>query len=217
MDVQPTDLPYRDFYSLLITTVAPRPIAWVSSMSKDGGHNLAPFSFFNVLCATPPLLGFCPGTRSRDLRESLGSGYKDTLRNVRDTGEFVVNIVTYELREPMNLTSGDYAHTVDEFEVAKLKMRPSRCVKPPHVADSLINYECKLFQILDFGTEEKGGSLVIGEIVSIHIDDSVLKDGRVDGSRLDLIGRMGGPQYCRTTDRFNLARPEVKGRSDKQG
>jgi flavin reductase (DIM6/NTAB) family NADH-FMN oxidoreductase RutF len=217
MDVQPRELPYREFYRLLITTVAPRPIAWVSSMSRDGTHNLAPFSFFNVLCATPPLVGFCPGNRSRDLRESLGTGYKDTLRNVRDTGEFVVNIVTYPLREQMNLTSGDYEASVDEFEIAKLRMRPSKMVKPPHVAASPINYECKLFQILDFGTEASGGSLVIGEIVSIHIDESVMSNGRVDGELLDLIGRMGGAQYCRATDRFDLIRPERKVGTNTQG
>ena len=136
MELQPTDLSAREFYRLLITTVAPRPIAWVSSISLDGVLNLAPFSFFNVLSAIPPLLGFCPGNRGPEDRKAFGTGYKDTVRNVRETGEFVVNTVTYPLVEAMNLTSGEYEHAVNEFEIAKLAMRPSQNVKPPQVADS---------------------------------------------------------------------------------
>ena len=138
-------------------------------------HNLAPFSFFNVICATPPLLGFSPGIRTGDDRSRLGTGLKDTLRNVRETGEFVVNTVTFPVAEAMNLTSGDYEASVDEFEIAHLTMRPSLHVRPPHVAESPVNFECKLFQVLDFGTEVNGGSLVIGQIVSIHVEESVLK------------------------------------------
>ena len=210
MNVQPHEFPRLEFYRLLITSVAPRPIAWVSTISKDGIHNLAPFSFFNAICANPPLLSFCPGIRSQDARQALGSGMKDTLRNVRETGEFVVNVVTFPLAEPMNLTSGEYEATVDEFEVAHLSMRPSQHVRPPQVAESPVNFECKVFQILDFGTETSGGSLVIGEIVSVHLEEAILRDGRIDGQSLDLIGRMGGSQYCRTTQRFGMARPERK-------
>ena len=210
MNVQPHEFPYRELYRLLITSVAPRPIAWVSTISKDGIHNLAPFSFFNAICAKPPLLSFCPGVRSQGSRKALGSSRKDTLRNVRATGEFVVNVVTFPMAEPMNLTSGEYEATVDEFEVAHLSMRPSQHVRPPQVAESPVNFECKVFQILDFGTDSSGGSLVIGEIVSVHLEEAVLRDGRIDGQLLDLIGRMGGPQYCRTTERFDMARPERK-------
>jgi len=110
----------------------------------------------------------------------------------------------------MNLTSGDYDASVNEFEIAKLTMRPSQFVTPPHVAESPVSFECKLFQILDFGTEAAGGSLVIGEIISVHLKEEVLRDGRLDGKLLDLVGRMGGMQYCRTTERFELARPERK-------
>ena len=209
MNVQPQDLPAKEFYRLLITTVAPRPIAWVSTISRDGVLNLAPFSFFNVICATPPILGFSPGNRTRDQRESLGSGFKDTLQNVRETGEFVVNVVTHSLVEPMNLSSGDYHSSINEFDVAKLATRPSERVRPPHVADSPVSFECKVYQVLSFGTEDRGGNLVLGEIVSVHLDESVLREGRIDGQLLDLVGRMGGTQYCRTTDRFNLPRPEV--------
>ena len=210
MNIQPHELPQREFYRLLITAVAPRPIAWVSTLSGDGVHNLAPFSFFNVLCATPPLLGFCPGNRGHAEKKIFGTGFKDTLQNVRETGEFVVNIVTYPLVEAMNLTSGDYEASVNEFEVAKLTMRPSQIVKPPQVAESPVSFECRLHTLLDFGTETAGGHLVIGQIVSVHLAEEVLRDGRVDGQLLDLVGRMGGAQYTRTTQRFEVARPERK-------
>ena len=210
MNVQPHEFPPLELYRLLIHSVAPRPIAWVSTISKDGIPNLAPFSFFNALCATPPLLAFCPGVRSQKSRQTLGSGVKDTLRNIREIGEFVVNVVTFPLAESMNLTSGEYEASVDEFEVAGLTMRPSQHVKPAHVAESPINFECKVFQILDFGTDTAGASLVIGEIVSVHLEKEVLREGRIDGQLLDVVGRMGGAQYCRTTERFNMTRPEIK-------
>lgn len=207
MDVQPQEMVPREFYRLLITSVVPRPIAWVSTIDRDGIHNLAPFSFFNALCATPPLLGFCPGLRSKELREARGTGVKDTLRNVRETGEFVVNMVPFSLAEQMNLTAGEYDASVDEFEVAKLTRRPSQVVRPPQVAESPVNFECKVFQILDFGTESAGGSMVIGEIVSVHLAEEVLRNGRIDGRLLDLVGRMGGMQYTRTRERFEMERP----------
>ena len=135
---------------------------------------------------------------------------KDTLRNFRENVEFLVNVVTCPLAESMNLTSGEYEASVDEFEVAGLTMRPSQHVKPAHVAESPINFECKVFQILDFGTDTAGASLVIGEIVSVHLEKEVLREGRIDGQLLDVVGRMGGAQYCRTTERFNMTRPEIK-------
>ena len=117
---------------------------------------------------------------------------KDTLRNIRETGEFVVNIVTYELAEAMNLTSGDYEATINEFDVAKLVSAPSKLVRPRRVAESPVCFECQLRQILDFNPGPEGGSLVIGQVVSIYIDDRHLKEGRLDRNSLDLIGRMGG-------------------------
>jgi len=208
MDVRPSDLPYNEFYRILISSVAPRPIAWVSTVSASGQLNLAPFSFFNAICGKPPLLAFAPGVRMRGQGEAARGETKDTLRNVRETREFVVNVVTYDVAEAMNLTSGEYDSSVNEFELAKLTPRPSKMVKPPHVAESSVNFECKVYQILDFSSPPQGGSLVIGEILFIHIEEKHLKDGRIDPDSLDLIGRMGGIQYSRTTDRFNLARPK---------
>ena len=210
MNIRPGDIPPREFYRLLITSVVPRPIGWISTISKQGVPNLAPFSFFNCLCATPPLLGYCPGSRSSDFREALGTGFKDSLRNARDTGEFVANMVTFDLAQQMNITAGEYEASVNEFEMAKLATRPSQIVGPPQVADSPVNFECKVYQILEFGTEAAGGSLVIGEVVCVHVSDKVLRDGRIDGQLLDLIGRMGGSQYTRTRDRFEMERPGLQ-------
>jgi len=218
MDINPSQLSHREFYHILISAVAPRPIAWVSSLSASGQPNLAPFSFFNCVCAEPPLLAFAPSLRSPKKSGVAAGGHapeaavgmpKDTLRNIRETKEFVVSIVTYELAEAMNLTSGDYAATVSEFDVAKIAAAPSMIVRPARVAESPVSFECKLYQILDFNTGPQGGSLVIGEIVSIYVDERNLKAGRLDRNSLDLIGRMGGLQYARTTQRFELARPKV--------
>jgi flavin reductase (DIM6/NTAB) family NADH-FMN oxidoreductase RutF len=209
MIVSPSELSHSEFYNILISSVAPRPIAWVSTVSASGQPNLAPFSFFNAVCANPPLLAFAPGLRPSKAPEASQGEAKDTLRNIRETKEFVVNIVTYELAEKMNLTSGEYDSSVNEFDFAKLTPAPSRIVKPSRVAESPVNFECKLHQIVDFSTSPTGSSLVIGEIVSIHLNDAHLKDGRLDRNSLDLIGRMGGMQYTRTTQRFEMVRPKV--------
>jgi len=223
MDVTPSQLARRELYNILISAVGPRPIAWVSSLSAFGQPNLAPFSFFNAVCAKPPLLAFAPGMRlpkksemaagevaGEPARQPPSGQAKDTLRNIRETKEFVISIVTYELAEAMNLTAGDYDASIDEFEVAKVASAPSKIVRPRHVAESPVSFECKLYQILDFNPAPEGGSLVIGEIVSVHIGDRYLKEGRLDRNSLDLIGRLGGTQYTRTTQRFEMIRPKVE-------
>jgi flavin reductase (DIM6/NTAB) family NADH-FMN oxidoreductase RutF len=210
MVVNPSEVPHNELYQILLNAVAPRPIAWVSTMSAAGAPNLAPFSFFNVVCVNPPLLGFSPGMRRPKPVEATHGEAKDTLRNIRETKEFVVNIVSYELREAMNLTSGEYDASVNEFELAKLTSQPSKIVRPPRVAESPVSFECTLHQILDFSTAPTGGSLVIGQIVSVHINDRHTKDGKLDRDSLDLIGRMSGTQYTRTTQRFDMVRPKVE-------
>ncbi len=209
MDVIPSQLAHREFYNILISAVGPRPIAWVSSLSASGQPNLAPFSFFNAVCAKPPLLAFAPAMRAPKKAGAAAGEPKDTLRNIRETGEFVINVVTFELAEAMNLTSGDYDATINEFELAKIASARSNVVRPRRVAESPVSFECKLYQILDFNPAPEGGSLVIGEIVSVHIDDRHLKEGRLDRNSLDLIGRLGGTQYTRTTQRFEMVRPKV--------
>jgi flavin reductase (DIM6/NTAB) family NADH-FMN oxidoreductase RutF len=209
MIVSPSDLSHSELYSIVLNSVAPRPIAWVSTVSASGDFNLAPFSFFNAVCVDPPLLAFAPGLRQPKHAKGGHGEAKDTLRNVRETKEFVVNVVTYELREGMNLTSGEYDASVDEFELAGLTPQPSTLVRPPRVAESPVSFECRLHQILDFSSRPTSSSLVIGQVVSIHISDAHIRDGKLDRNLLDLIGRMGGLQYSRTTQRFEMVRPKV--------
>ena len=210
MNVSPSNLSHSDLYGLILNSVAPRPIAWVSTLSTSGLPNLAPFSFFNCVCVEPPLLAFAPGLRPHKQAGSAHGVDKDTLRNIRETKEFVVNVVTYDLAEAMNKTSGEYQASVSEFEIAQISSAPSQFVKVPRVAVSPVSFECKLYQVLDFSRSPESGSLVIGQIVSIHVDDSHMKEGKLDRNSLDLIGRMGGIQYTRTTQRFDMARPKVE-------
>ena len=210
MNVLATELPHRDLYNLRISCVGPRPIAWVSSVSAAGQPNLAPFSFFNCVCGNPPLLAFAPGLRPPNDPAPTHGEPKDTLRNIRETKEFVISVVTYHLREAMNLTSGEYAATVNEFELAGLTPQPSIMVRPPRVGESPVSFECKLHQILDFSTGPTGGSLVIGQVVAIHVEDAHCQEGRIDRDSLDLIGRLGGMQYTRTRERFEMARPKLQ-------
>jgi flavin reductase (DIM6/NTAB) family NADH-FMN oxidoreductase RutF len=210
MILTPSELPHGELYGILLNSVAPRPIAWVSTVSASGLPNLAPFSFFNAVCVDPPLLVFAPGLRPPKQSPAGPGEAKDTLRNIRETKEFVVNIVTYELAEAMNVTSGEYDASVNEFELAKVTPTPSKIVRVPRVAESPVSFECKLYQILDFSTAPTSSSLVIGKIVSIHIDDAFITDGKLDRNALDMIGRMGGIQYTRTTQRFDMVRPKVE-------
>ncbi len=198
--VDPASTPAANTYKLLIGSVVPRPIAFVSTVSADGVLNLAPFSFFNVICASPPVVSFACGARVPP---------KDTLANVRATGEFVVNIVTEEIAERMNLCSGEYQAGVDEFQVSGLTPGASEVVRPPAVRESPINMECKVLQIIDVSTRPMGGSLVIGEVVRFHIERALFENFRIDPARLQAIGRMGGNGYTRTRDRFDMIRPQV--------
>ena len=213
MQLNISELSHSEIYNIILNCVGPRPIAWVSTLSTSGGPNLAPFSFFNCVSVDPPLLAFAPGLRppkgTEPAQGEVRGVPKDTLRNVRETKEFVVNIVTYDLLERMNTTSGEYDPSVNEFELAKVTPRPSQIVRPPRVAESPVNFECKLYQILDFSTRPTSSSLVIGQVVAIHVAEKLLKEGRIDRDSIDLIGRMGGIQYTRTTERVELARPKV--------
>ena len=200
VSVEPADTPPINTYKLLIGTVVPRPIAFVSTVSPEGVLNLAPFSFFNVICANPPVICFACGVREPP---------KDTLTNVRTNGEFVVNIVTEEIAERMNLTSGEYDAGVDEFQIGGLTPVPSELVRPPAVRESPVNMECKVMQIIDVSLQPLGGSLIIGEVVRFHIDRALFENFRVDPDRLRAIGRMGGNGYTRTRDRFEMIRPQV--------
>jgi flavin reductase (DIM6/NTAB) family NADH-FMN oxidoreductase RutF len=209
MNISPAKLSHTDLYGLILNSVAPRPIAWVSTVSPSGQPNLAPFSFFNCVCTAPPLLAFAPGLRPPKQAGSTSGEPKDTMRNIRETKEFVINIVTYDLADAMSQTSGEYDASINEFDLAKIAAAPSQVVKVSRVAASPVSFECKLYQILDFSPSPESGSLVIGEIVSIYVDEAHMRDGKLDRDSLDLIGRMGGIQYTRTTQRFEMVRPKV--------
>lgn len=198
--IDPKNIPPAEAYALLTGCVVPRPIAFVSSLSKTGVPNVAPFSFFNAGGANPPSVVFMPVTAgsNRD---------KDTLHNVRDTGEYVIHIVPWAIREKMNQASADYAPDVDEFEMAGLTKVPSLKVKPWRVAESPIALECRLHALLEHGEGPYHANYVIGEVVHLHIAESVLVNGRVDAARLDAIARLGGPNYTRVTAESIFAMP----------
>ena len=201
MTVDPASTDYQSVYKLLIGSVVPRPIAFVSTISPEGAVNVAPFSFFTVASSHPPVLVFTVGNRATpDPR-------KDTLRNVTTAREFVVNIVSEEFGPKMNLCSGDYPPDVDEFQLSGLTPVPSDLVKAPRVAESHINMECRLLYTISISSLVNGGNLVLGEVVRIHIDDAYVNNYRIDQDKLRAIGRMAGNSYTRTQDRFDLIRP----------
>jgi flavin reductase (DIM6/NTAB) family NADH-FMN oxidoreductase RutF len=203
--VDPQSAKHQDIYKLMIGSIVPRPIALVSSVSHDGILNLAPFSFFTGISSKPPLVCFCPGPRSER------GPRKDTLVNISRTKEFVVNIVSEEIAEAMNLTSGEYPPETDEFSVAGLTPVSSDLVKPPRVAESPVSMECRLRLAIEFSEEPGGGNLVVGEIQRFHVDERIVSENlRIDPDKLRAIGRMGGPTgYTRTRDRFDMVRPKA--------
>jgi len=193
---------FLDVYRLLIGIVTPRPIAWVTSIDPEGRVNLAPFSFYNAFSANPPVVVFSPTLR-RD------GAKKDTLRNVEATREFVLNAAVEALAEQVNLSSKELPYGQSEVEYTGLTLRPSLKVKPPRIAESPVNMECKLIQIVPLGSGPIAGNLVIGEVVMMHVDDEVLDaKGAIDPRKLKTIARLGGDYYCRTSDLFEMKRPQ---------
>ncbi|WP_370226418.1 flavin reductase family protein [Mesoflavibacter sp.] len=193
----PKDLETPKLHSYLLSAVAPRPIAFASTVDKDGRPNLSPFSFFNVFSANPPILIFSPARRVR------GNTTKHTLENVEVTNEVVINVVNYDIVQQMSLSSTEYPEGVNEFEKAGLTMLKSDIVKPFRVAESPIQMECKVNEIVKLGTEGGAGNLVICEVVKMHINDEVLdKNGAIDQVKLDLVSRAGGSFYSRAKSGF---------------
>ena len=201
MIIDPAATEPRNVYKLMVGAIVPRPIAFVSTVSADGVLNLAPFSYFTAIGANPPAICFSPGRRRDGTK-------KDTLVNIEGTGEFVVNVVSEEFAAQMNATSAEFPPEVDEFDASGLTPIPSDLVKPPRVRESHIQMECRLLQVVHVSTKPLGGSLVIGEVLRFHLDDAIVNDYVIDPAKLRAIGRMGGPTYTRTTDRFDLERPK---------
>ncbi len=192
-------------YKLLAGSVVPRPIAWVSSVDADGVPNLAPFSFFTVVSANPPVLCFCPSVR--EAKNGLRAA-KDTLENIRATGEFVVNIVSEETVEAMNRTAAQLPPEADEFSYAGLTAIPGEQVRAPRVAEAKVQMECRLRQIVEVSAEVMGGSIVLGEVVRFHVSEAVLEPGfHIAPEKLRAVGRMAGSGYIHTGGGFELVRP----------
>src|SRR3954468_16615237 len=190
-----------EVYRTLVEVVTPRPIAWVTSTDPEGRVNLAPFSFFNAFGANPPVVVFSP-VRRRDGTK------KDTLLNVESTGEFVLNAAVEPLAEQVNLSSKELPRGASEVELAGLTLRPSARVRVPRIAESPVSMECRVLQIIPVGDGPLSANLVLGEVVMIHVDDAILDaSGRVDPRKLRTIARLGGSDYCRTTDLFAMERP----------
>jgi flavin reductase (DIM6/NTAB) family NADH-FMN oxidoreductase RutF len=193
----------ENIYKLLVSTVVPRPIAWVTTQDIDGTVNAAPFSFFNAVSGNPPVVAIGIGGR--------GPGdVKDTGGNIRRTGEFVVNLVSNKLAEQMNITAIDFEKSVNELAEAGLTTAPSAHVKPPRIAESPVSFECERLVIVEVGVDR---SVILGKVVAIHVADECVMDKDrcyVDTPKLDLIGRMHGRGwYSRTTDRFDMPRIDV--------
>jgi flavin reductase (DIM6/NTAB) family NADH-FMN oxidoreductase RutF len=189
-----------NIYKLLVGVVVPRPIAFVSTVSPDGIANLAPFSFFTVASANPPVLCFTASYREPR---------KDSLVNIQATKEFVVNVVSEEFAAHMNVCSGEYAYGVDEFAMSGLTAVPGDLVRAPRVKESHASMECKLLQTIEVSNQRLGGTLILGEVVRFHIDDAIVEDFRIDPDRLAAVGRMAGNTYVRTMDRFDMIRPQI--------
>ncbi len=191
---------FDGFNRVLTGVVVPRPIAFVSTMSKDGLINLAPYSFFNAVAYDPPTIVFSSSRQAGDKR-------KDTLTHIEETGEFVVNIVVDDIAEAMNRTAAEYPSEVSEFEIAGLTPAPSERVKPPRVAESPVNMECRLLQVVPLGQGDHQHGLVIGQIVLMHIRDDIIDGHRINHQRLKPTGRLAGSMYCHTSDVFEMVRP----------
>jgi flavin reductase (DIM6/NTAB) family NADH-FMN oxidoreductase RutF len=177
--------------------VAPRPIAWISTLSAAGIANLAPYSFFNLFSDDPAYIAY-------------GSdGVKDSLRNIRETGEFAVNLVTHDLREAMNASSANAGPHVDEFALAGLQKAQCHFIKVPRVAESRACLECRLFKVIDLPDDEGRveGFLVIGRVLGVHIDDRVIENGRVNTAALQPVARLGYAEYTTVTDVWRMRRP----------
>ncbi len=197
----------QNIYKLMIGSIVPRPIAFVSTLDGRGIRNLAPFSYFTAVSADPPVVLFCPSVRLEDPQRGL-SAHKDTLRNIVATREFVINVVTEAMAETMNATSAQVPPDVDEFDLAGLTAIASEVVKPPRVAESPVQMECRLHQVVEVSDRPAGGSVVLGQVLRFHVREDLLDNYRIDPDKLAAIGRMGGPSYTRTHDRFDLERPK---------
>ncbi|MFC2035842.1 flavin reductase family protein [Chloroflexota bacterium] len=202
MKIDPRNMDNMEFYRLFSSVVVPRPIAWVSTIGKNGIFNLAPFSFFGIISPSPALIYINIG------RKRAGQK-KDTLVNIESSKDFVVNIVSEDLAEAMNRSSTEYPSEVDEYKEVGLNPVKADIVTSPMLAESPVNMECQLFDMMEFGDFPRRSSVVIGEVVRVHIKEELYANGEIQFSVLRVLGRHSGNLYCRTTDIIEMERPPV--------
>ena len=206
MKFKPAELKTSTFHQYLLGAIAPRPICFASTMDSDGNMNLSPFSFFNVFGSKPPILIFSPARRVRD------NTIKHTLENATATKEVVINVVNYAIVQQMSLSSCEYPKGVSEFEKSGLTPIASELVKPFRVKESPAQFECKVLEVKETGSEGGAGNLIICEVLMMHVDDNVLNDQQqIDPHKIDLVARMGFDYYCRASGNavFEVAKPNM--------
>jgi len=204
LTLDPKELPIPKLHQYLLGAIGPRPIAFASTVDENGNPNLAPFSFFNVFSANPPILIFSPA------RSGRSNTTKDTYNNVKVVPEVVINVVNYDIVHQMSLASSPYAPGVSEFEKAGFTAVKSDLVKPFRVGESPVQFECKVNEVVELGHEGGAGNLIISEVVKIHINEAVLDaNGMIDQHKIDLVSRMGGDWYCRSDQNsmFEIKKP----------
>jgi flavin reductase (DIM6/NTAB) family NADH-FMN oxidoreductase RutF len=206
LSFDPAECQPRQVYKLMTGIILPRPVALVSTMDAKGVANLAPFSFFSGVGAVPPTVLFCPALREAGSAEA--GERKDTLRNVEETGEFVINVVSEAMATAANESASDVPPEVDEFVLSGLTPLPSLVVRPPRVAESPAQMECKLLQVIYTGHAPRSGVIVLGEVVRFHVREELVDDFRVDPAGLNAVGRMAGHTWVRTRDRIEIVRPK---------
>ncbi|MED1467803.1 flavin reductase family protein [Bacillus salipaludis] len=189
MEITPETLEWKEGYKLLVGSILPRPIAFVSTLAEDGTANAAPFSFFTAICASPMLVCFSPMRRGKD------GAKKDTLVNIENTQQFVINIVSEGIASQMNDCAIEFSPEIDEINETGLTKEPSKKIKVPRIKESLVHLECELYQVLDFGDQPGAGSLVIGKVVHVHVADDLYNNGRIDSEKLKPLGRMAGNTF----------------------
>ena len=200
MNVDPLLIDTQHCYRLMVASVTPRPIAWISTLSQAGALNLAPYSFFTVASCNPPVLAVTQ-VNPRD------RAAKDTLTNLRATGECVVNIVSEQLVETMNASCADYPPDVSEFVALDIESEPSHAVKPGGVRAAHVRFECKLRELLEISSLPMGGHMMLLDVINIYVNESVLVDGHIAPDLLNTIGKLGGDWYSKTHECFELKRP----------
>lgn len=204
LSIDPKSLPVPKLHRYLLGAVGPRPIAFASTIDEEGNPNLAPFSFFNVFSANPPIMIFSPARSGRT------NTTKDTYNNVKNIAEVVINVVSYDIVHQMSLASSPYEPEIDEFVKAGFTKLDSETIRPYRVAESPVQFECKVNQVIELGDQGGAGNLVICEVTRIHINEKVLdEDGKIDQQKIDLVARMGGNWYCRadSNSMFEIVKP----------